>query len=341
MNRFASFDLNILLYSILLCESILYNIKLCLSQSQSKVCIAAEVVGPSLEWLNVPSTALKTSSITTAIAGVEGRPVNMHRSRSHPGFRVGEISYCVALITEHHVRKELYPTSIHRGMWLNPHANALYTPFTPHFYPTHTPLLPHLYPTYTLRQVLVDVNWRPVFFVDAQAAPGLIKPYVERADIVKLTDEEAEWLWGIPAFEALHSPEKVRRNPSSFEVWPASCSANGRVDVPPLQFVIGLFAATSGQSRGLESDSVRAIIYGLVGTLRNSSSVNYCCQLSVNQQESQCVREGLQVSAEYGTTRVAMHSSNVQRLEPASLCDVERSSLSDRQCCLLVNQYPS
>ena len=55
----------------------------------------------------------------------------------------------------------------------------------------------------------MDVNWRPVFFEDELAAPAVIKPYVELADIVKLTDEEAEWMWGIPASTALHGPEKV------------------------------------------------------------------------------------------------------------------------------------
>ena len=61
----------------------------------------------------------------------------------------------------------------------------------------------------SLLQVLVDVNWRPVFFSDVLAAPAIIKPYVERADIVKVTDEEAEWLWGISAADALQHPEKV------------------------------------------------------------------------------------------------------------------------------------
>jgi len=32
---------------------------------------------------------------------------------------------------------------------------------------------------------------------------------VDKADIVKVTDEEAEWLYGIPAADALQSPEKV------------------------------------------------------------------------------------------------------------------------------------
>jgi len=57
--------------------------------------------------------------------------------------------------------------------------------------------------------VLVDVNWRPVFFKDPDAAPGVIKPYVEQADIVKVTEEEAEWLWGVPGDEVLEDAEKV------------------------------------------------------------------------------------------------------------------------------------
>ena len=54
------------------------------------------------------------------------------------------------------------------------------------------------------------MNWRPVFWEDLDAAPKSIKPYVGKADIVKLSDEEAEWLFGLPAAEALSHPEKVR-----------------------------------------------------------------------------------------------------------------------------------
>ena len=37
----------------------------------------------------------------------------------------------------------------------------------------------------------------------------VIKPHVEQADIVKVTEEEAEWLWGVPGDEALEDAEKV------------------------------------------------------------------------------------------------------------------------------------
>jgi fructokinase len=58
-------------------------------------------------------------------------------------------------------------------------------------------------------QVLIDVNWRPVFFEDDKEAKGIIMPFVEQGDILKMSDEEAEWLYDIPRDEALHHPEKV------------------------------------------------------------------------------------------------------------------------------------
>ena len=57
--------------------------------------------------------------------------------------------------------------------------------------------------------VVVDVNWRPVFFADPGAAPRVVAPYVARADIVKLADEEAAWLYGVPADAALADPGAV------------------------------------------------------------------------------------------------------------------------------------
>lgn len=44
-------------------------------------------------------------------------------------------------------------------------------------------------------KVLLDVNWRPVFWTDPAIAPAIIHDLVERADFLKLSDEEAEWLY--------------------------------------------------------------------------------------------------------------------------------------------------
>lgn len=57
--------------------------------------------------------------------------------------------------------------------------------------------------------VIIDVNWRPVFWADPLRAKTVIREYVDHADVLKVTDEEAEWLYGIPAEEALKHPEKV------------------------------------------------------------------------------------------------------------------------------------
>ena len=58
-------------------------------------------------------------------------------------------------------------------------------------------------------QVLVDVNWRPVFWPDQSTAPGIIRDFCKRADILKLSDEEAELLYDIPRKEALKQADKV------------------------------------------------------------------------------------------------------------------------------------
>lgn len=58
--------------------------------------------------------------------------------------------------------------------------------------------------------VLVDVNWRPVFFSDpGEPARALIEEYVQLADIVKLTDEECEWLFGMDPATVIKSPCQV------------------------------------------------------------------------------------------------------------------------------------
>lgn len=45
------------------------------------------------------------------------------------------------------------------------------------------------------RKVFVDVNWRPVFWKDGSFAPALIVDLLDRADYLKLTDDEADWLF--------------------------------------------------------------------------------------------------------------------------------------------------
>ena len=58
-------------------------------------------------------------------------------------------------------------------------------------------------------QVLVDVNWRPVFWDNQETAPERIKEYVDKADILKLSDDEAEFIYGVAHRTSLENPETV------------------------------------------------------------------------------------------------------------------------------------
>ncbi|GIL84205.1 hypothetical protein Vretimale_15840 [Volvox reticuliferus] len=57
--------------------------------------------------------------------------------------------------------------------------------------------------------VLIDVNWRPVFWSDAEAAKKIILEYLTSADIIKLSDADLEALLGIKLALALINPAAV------------------------------------------------------------------------------------------------------------------------------------
>jgi fructokinase len=44
-------------------------------------------------------------------------------------------------------------------------------------------------------KVLVDVNWRPMFWQDVEAARETIQQFIKHVDFLKLAVEEAEWLF--------------------------------------------------------------------------------------------------------------------------------------------------
>ena len=45
-------------------------------------------------------------------------------------------------------------------------------------------------------KVLIDINWRPVFWPNLEAAPDRIRDFIVRADLLKCSEEEAAWLFG-------------------------------------------------------------------------------------------------------------------------------------------------
>ena len=54
-----------------------------------------------------------------------------------------------------------------------------------------------------------------MFFEEEERAKEVIFPYVQKADILKMSDEEAEWLYSIPRDTALHKPDTVRHQSQS------------------------------------------------------------------------------------------------------------------------------
>ena len=59
--------------------------------------------------------------------------------------------------------------------------------------------------------VLVDINWRPVFWESlSHKAVDIVSEYAGGADILKLSEEEAQWLYSVSSEDAMHHPEKVR-----------------------------------------------------------------------------------------------------------------------------------
>jgi fructokinase len=44
-------------------------------------------------------------------------------------------------------------------------------------------------------RVIVDVNWRPLFWANPDSAPGLIYDLLEHTDFLKLSADEAQWLF--------------------------------------------------------------------------------------------------------------------------------------------------
>ncbi|WP_013322990.1 carbohydrate kinase family protein [Gloeothece verrucosa] len=44
-------------------------------------------------------------------------------------------------------------------------------------------------------KVLVDINWRPVFWLEQNLAPSLILDLLKQAALIKCSDEEAQWLF--------------------------------------------------------------------------------------------------------------------------------------------------
>jgi fructokinase len=63
----------------------------------------------------------------------------------------------------------------------------------------------------TTTRLYLDINWRPVFWppADDDTARNEIMKLAQYASMIKMTEEEAEWLLGVSATEALSNPQFI------------------------------------------------------------------------------------------------------------------------------------
>lgn len=130
---------------------------------------------------------------------------DLRGDRTFAAFRDGLTSSSFADCS-HHLPS---PTSIDGVKWLVQGTLSLATPISARS-------TRHLQEQARKSQALsvCDVNWRPVFWdglASLTQARSIIHEFSRMADIVKLTDEEAEWLLDISADTALSNPSLVRR----------------------------------------------------------------------------------------------------------------------------------
>ena len=85
-------------------------------------------------------------------------------------------------------------------------------------------------------KIVLDVNWRPMFWLDETEAPPLIEQLWEYVDFLKLAQEEAQWLFNTAdagaIFYRLDSVEGVLISNGDARVSYCLCDRQGTVDPP-------------------------------------------------------------------------------------------------------------
>ena len=85
-------------------------------------------------------------------------------------------------------------------------------------------------------KIILDVNWRPMFWLDEAEAPDLIAQLWQYVDFLKLAEEEAQWLFNTAdakaIFYRLDSVEGVLISNGDAEVSYCLCDNNGTVEPP-------------------------------------------------------------------------------------------------------------
>ena len=85
-------------------------------------------------------------------------------------------------------------------------------------------------------KIILDVNWRPMFWLDEKEAPPLIEQLWQYVDFLKLAEEEAQWLFNTAdarsIFYRLDSVEGVLVSNGDAEVSYCLCDREGKVNPP-------------------------------------------------------------------------------------------------------------
>jgi fructokinase len=111
-------------------------------------------------------------------------------------------------------------------------------------------------------KVFLDVNWRPTFWANAQEAIGFARSLLPRADFLKLSDDEAQWLFGTAdAATILHQQDhlEVVLVTSAESVHYASSTGDGQITGK-----IPSFSVVSTDTTGAGDSFVAGFLHQLI-----------------------------------------------------------------------------
>jgi fructokinase len=115
-------------------------------------------------------------------------------------------------------------------------------------------------------KVFLDVNWRPTFWANAQEAIGFARSLLPRADFLKLSDDEAQWLFGTDDAVAILSQQdhlEVVLVTSAESVHYASNTGNVQVN-GPISGKIPSFNVISTDTTGAGDSFVAGFLHQLI-----------------------------------------------------------------------------
>lgn len=110
----------------------------------------------------------------------------------------------------------------------------------------------------TYLKILLDVNWRPMFWSDPALAQPLIRELLSQVDFLKLTDDEAEWLFGTA------DPSLISHQVGSLEGVFVTAGAQGsRYELNGHAGSVPAFAIEAEDTTGAGDSFVAGLVHGL------------------------------------------------------------------------------